>query len=236
MLMHVRRRVLAAALAGGALAALGVTVASSHADATPPDLLKSTPKGTQAAPMKPGATYQASLFPIALRITPNSAWWGDQYRTTARGKPLFGWAQFARPGVKGAISLVTAYGPTPSVAATIARLQTGGSHAPATNSGGTEFRAASPVKIAGYSGQQFEGDVWGIYGRKWVPFTPNTHGASPADAWEMHEGEAFRIIALDVRGKTVVVFLESAELPAAQFPAFLASAARLLGSLRFPSP
>ncbi len=232
MLMHVQRRVLAAALAGGTLAALGMTVAPSHAEATPPDLLKST---TQAAPMKAGATYQASLFPIALRITPHSAWWGNQYRTTGRGKPLFGWAQFARPGVKGAISLMTAYGPTPSVAATIARLQAGGSHPPGPTGGGTEFGAASPVTIAGYTGEQFDGDVWGIYGHKWVPFTPKTHGATPADAWASHQGEAFRIIALDVKGKTMVIFLESAELPAAQFPAFLAPAARLLESLRFPS-
>jgi hypothetical protein len=216
------------------LALVAVTACAAAAGGAPPDLLRSGPKDTQAAPLRPGVTYQASLFPIPLRITPRGAWWGDQYRTTVRGSPAFGWAQFARPGVRGSISVVTSFGATPSVAATIARLQAGGSHAPETNQGGIEFGAPSPVTIAGYSGQQFDGDVWGIYGHRFVAFTPKTRGASPPDAWGMDEGETFRVVVLDVKGKTVVIYLESAELPAKQFPAFLASARPLLDSLRFP--
>jgi hypothetical protein len=241
MLTHVRRRrILVAALAGAALAALGITVTSSHAGPTAlaaglPDLLKSTPESNQAAQLKAGLTYQASLFPIPLRLAAHGGvWWGHQYRTSQGAKPRFGWVQVAHPGVKGQITIVTAYGPTPSVAATIARLRVGGSHLPETNVGGTEFGKPSPVRVAGYSGEQFDGDVWGIYGHGFIPFTPKTRGASPTDDWHLDKGESFRIIALDVRGKTVVAFLESAELPADRFPAFLDSAGAFLESLTFP--
>ena len=47
-------------------------------------------------------------------------------------------------------------------------------------------------------------------------------------------GDVFRVIVLDVRGKTVVVFVENAALPEERFPAFLEQATRLLESLRFP--
>ena len=46
-------------------------------------------------------------------------------------------------------------------------------------------------------------------------------------------GEVFRIIVLAVRGKTVVVYVENAELPADQFPAFLPRADKLLNTLKF---
>lgn len=42
------------------------------------------------------------------------------------------------------------------------------------------------------------------------------------------------MIALNVRGKTVMVELNAAGLPADKFPAFLNRAERILNSLRFP--
>jgi hypothetical protein len=51
----------------------------------------------------------------------------------------------------------------------------------------------------------------------------------------MNQGEAFRIIVLNVRGKTVVVFIDSVALSADQFPAFLIKADTILKSLRFPA-
>jgi hypothetical protein len=42
---------------------------------------------------------------------------------------------------------------------------------------------------------------------------------------------AFRMAALSVRGKTVVIVIQA---PVADFPEFLPVAQRLLGSLRFP--
>ena len=240
MFEHVqRRRILIAALAGAALAALGTTVASSQAmglGGKPPDILVIKPTDNRAAPLKEGITYQASLFPIALRLTARGGPWnGDQFKESAHGKAMFGFAQAAHPGVKGAMTIATAYGATPSVAATIARLQTGGSHLPDTNVGGATWQAPVPAKLAGYSGRQFDGEVWGKFGHTFIPFSPKTGAGKPPDYLRLEKGEAFRLIALNVRGKTVVVLLNSAELPADQFPAFLSSASQLLRTLKFPA-
>jgi hypothetical protein len=53
------------------------------------------------------------------------------------------------------------------------------------------------------------------------------------DNYGMGQGKVFRIIALNVHGKTVVVYLENAELPADQFEAFLTRAGTLLKTLKF---
>lgn len=189
--------------------------------------------------LKAGVTYQASAVPIALRVTTaDGSWAGAQWRSSAHGKPAFGWAAVGQGPVdkppRGLIEIVTALGPTPPVAATIARLRTGGSHLPESKIGGITFQEPSPVKIAGHSGRQFDGEVWGKFGHGFIPFSPKTHGGSPSDYLRLDKGEAFRIIALNVRGKTVVLLLESAVLPADQFPAFLTSANRLLKTLKFP--
>jgi hypothetical protein len=131
------------------------------------------------------------------------------------------------------IQLETAYATTPSVAATIVRLQRGGSHLPASNVGGITFQPASPVKLAGYSGRQFDGNVWGIFGHTFVPFSATTRGASPADSYHLDKGESFRLVALNVKGKTVVLLYDNIALPAERFPTFIASANRFLVSLTF---
>ena len=245
MFSDVRRRsVLLSALTGAAFAALGVTVTSTPARTLagggPPDLPVSnvnTPAGSLSA-LRSGVTYQASRFPLALRVTPSDGTWsGAQWRTTTRGKPAFGWAELgqgpATAPPRGIVQLETAYGPTPSVAATIAHLQRGGSHLPASHVGGTTFHAATPVKLAGYAGRQFDGTVWGIYGHTFVPFSATTRGASPADSYHLEKGESFRLVALNVNGKTVVLLYDNIALPIEQFPAFIASANRLLRSLTF---
>ena len=243
MLTHRRRRVLIAALAGATLAALGITVASSHATSsdsataasgTPVELPMSNPNtpAGKFTTLKAGVTYRASAFPIALRVTTaDGSWAGAQWKVSAHGKLAFGRAAVvqgpvARPP-RGGIELETAFGPTPSVAATITRLRTGGS--------GVTLKKPTPVKIAGYSGRQFDGEVWGKWGHGFIPFSPKTHGGSPPDEFYLQKGEAFRLIALNVRGKTVVLALASMELPAEQFPAFLTSANRLLKTLKFPA-
>ena len=237
MLIHVRRRqLLAAALIGATFAALGVTLASSHAAATggsPAELLTSA---KTLAHLKAGVTYQASSFPLPLRVTaPDSSWLGAQFKAASHGRPAFGWVVVGHPPLakpRGVIAIETAFGPTQSVAATIANLRYGGSSLPETHVGGVEFGAPTRVKIAGYSGRQFDGEVWGKFGHTFLPFSPHLRGpASPPDSDYIHRGEAFRFIALNVRGKTVVLGLESFGLPADQFPAFLVSARRLLQSL-----
>ena len=98
---------------------------------------------------------------------------------------------------------------------------------------GVTFGKPSAARVAGYSGIRFDGNVWGIFGHSFVPFTPKTGGASPSDSWHIDKGEAFRFIVLDVKGTTVVVFLESFGLSPDLFPGFLTSSARLLAKLRF---
>ena len=231
---------IALALAATAGDALGITVASSQAAVTgssPAELLTSA---KTLARLKAGVTHQASTFPMQLRFTaPDSTWLGAQFKTTRRGRPAFGWVVVAHPPLAkpdGLIAVETAFGPTPPVAATIAGLRYGGSSLPETHVGGVEFGKPTAVKIAGYSGQQFDGQVWGKFGHTFLPFSAHVRGpASPADSNYLHRGEAFRFAVLDVRGKTVVISLESLGMPADQFPAFLTSANRLLASLRFPS-
>ena len=118
-------------------------------------------------------------------------------------------------------------GPTPSVAAMVAGLRTRGR--------GATYEATSPVKLGGYSGLQFDGKIVGKE-HVFIPFSPKSTVAKwYPDSYGMQQGEVFRIIALNVRGKTVVVYIENAELPADQFPDFLAAADTLLETLKFPA-
>jgi len=75
---------------------------------------------------------------------------------------------------------------------------------------------------------QFDGEHIATNQHFFVSFSPPGHLAP--DAIDVDEaGQAFRFIVLNVRGKTVVVFLA-----ADQFPAFLTRADGILESLRFP--
>ena len=226
---------IALALAATAAGA-GVSVRTVAGD-TASELPKTA---TTVAPLKAGVTYEASAFPIAIRLTPpDRTWLGAQYLTGSHGKSAFGWVVAARPPVAkplGALNIETAIGPTPSVNKTIANLRFGGSNPPETHVGGVEFAQPRATKVAGFSGLMFDGQVWGKFGHTFLPFSPHVRGpAAPPDHIYLRKGEAFRMIVLDVRGRTVVLALESFGLPADQFPAFLTSANGLLASLRFPS-
>jgi hypothetical protein len=161
---------------------------------------------------------------------PDSTWGGAQWATSSHGARAFGWVAVGHPPLdkpRGDIEIVTSFGPTPSIAGTIARLRTGGS--------GTTFQKPRPIRVAGFSGTQFSGEVWGKWGHVFIPFSAKTGGASPPDSYRLDRGEVFRIIALNVRGKTVVLFVENFTLPAEQFTGFLAEATRILRTLRFPA-
>ncbi len=190
--------------------------------------------GTLTA-LRAGVTYQASTFPLALRVTPpDSAWAGAQWKSEllgfrGGGRPYFGWVAIGTGnaysgGPPGLIVIMTAYARTPSVAATVASLRTRGH--------GATYEATSPVKVAGFSGTQFDGQVVGR-NHVFVPFSPRPVNHFQ-DAHFLGQGEVFRVDVLNVRGKTVVVFVESGGLPAEQFPAFLTKADRILKTVRFP--
>jgi hypothetical protein len=230
------KRVLALALvAAGSMTALA-------AGATPRDLPQSylfTPAG-RLTPLHAGVTYSASRFPIGIRVSPDEPGWsGVQWKSGSEyfrggGPPNYGWVHLGRgpaAGVpQGLISIMTASARTPSVAATANVLRTRGR--------GAEYDAASPVTVAGYSGVQFDGRITGAknvdhIGHFFVPFSPRSHAAKYyPDEYGVY-GDVFRVLVLDVRGKTVVVYMENVALPPDQFPDFLTKAEAILGSLRF---
>jgi hypothetical protein len=225
--------ILAALVAGlSSLAASAAATTSKLPELPMSELL--TPAG-RLTTLHSGVTYQASQFPLALRVTsPDGSWSGAQWKSHSDryggGPPFYGWAALGQGSTsnipRGLILIMTAYVRTPSVAAMVAGLRTRGA--------GATYEATSPVKLAGFSGIQFDGQVVGPR-HTFVPFSPRSHGAKYyPDAYYMNQGEAFRIIVLNVRGKTVVVFTDSVALPTDQFPAFLTRANQILKSLRFP--
>jgi hypothetical protein len=224
------------------VAALGCSViVGAAAAAAPRELFRNaflTPSG-HVANLAAGATYKASDFPIPIRVTaPDGAWGGAQWKADSSFQhkrstvpPFYGWVTFEQHDpspAQGAITIMTPYtSPTPSVAAMVAGLRTRGR--------GATYEANSPVKVAGYSGVQFDGKIVGKE-HVFIPFSPKSTVAKwYPDNYAMQQGEVFRIIALDVRGKTVVVYIENAQLPADQFPDFLTAAGTLLKTLKFPA-
>jgi hypothetical protein len=186
--------------------------------------------------LKAGLTYQAAKFPVPLRVTPpDNTWAGAQWKSSAHGEhstkpPFFGWAAVGqgdpRVGPKGLIVITTSYVRTPSVAAVVRNLRTRGH--------GATYQAVSPVTLAGFSGSQFDGEVVGKE-HAFIPFTPKSNIARYyGDANYSAKGELFRIMVVKVRQKTVVVYINSAELMAGDFPAFLTKANQILDLLKFP--
>jgi hypothetical protein len=230
-----RRTILAAALGGAALAALGVSVASSHAAGG--ELATSnlnTPAG-EVTPLQAGVAYTAASFPIPISVTaPDGSWGGSQWTTSSHGKPAFAWVALAGPpgaapnaAPKGIVEIVTPIGASPAVSAILARLRSAG--------GGATFGPTRHVRLAGFPAWQIDGHVYGRFGHVFVPFTPKTGGASPPDSERLDPREDFRLIAADVRGRRVVVVIDSAALEPGTFPTFLAEAGRVLATLRFPA-
>lgn len=220
-----------------------LATAASATRGKPPDLAKSylfTPAG-KLTPLHAGLTYQASQFPLALRLTAGEPGWsGTQWRSGSDyfrggGPPHFGWVHIGQgppSGIpRGLITIMTAYARTPSVAATVNVLRTRGH--------GAAYEATSPVEVAGFRGIQFDGQIVGAtnqdhIGHFFVPFSQRSHAAGYfPDEYGVY-GDVFRVIVLNVRGKTIVIFIENVALPTQQFPTFLNKADHILESLRFP--
>ena len=236
--------------------ALGlIVVAAAAASSTAPDLAKSylfSPAGT-LSPLRTHVAYQASLFPLPLRIVaPDKSWSGTQWKANVFSPediethhltchtnpgvcrpPYYGWAAIGQTGTPGnhppqdLILIMTGYSRTPSVAATVTSLRTRGH--------GATYEPTVPVKLAGFSGLQFDGQVV-AWKHIFIPFSPPTHKATGhADEIQMDgPGHAFRFIVLNVRGRTVIVMVSSIVMSVDQFTAFLPQADALLASLRFP--
>jgi hypothetical protein len=215
-----------------------VAAATASANGTPRELFRNaflTPAG-HVATLAAGVTYKASDFPLPIQATaPDGSWGGAQWKSDSSYQykkstvaPFYGWVTFEQHdthAAQGAITIMTPYASTPTLAAVVAGLRTRGH--------GATYEATSPVKLGGYSGIQFDGKVVGNE-HVFIPFSPKSTVAKwYPDNYGMGQGKVFRIIALNVHRKTVIVYVENAELPADQFEAFLTRAATLLKTLKF---
>jgi hypothetical protein len=227
MITHIRRRrILIAALAGAAFAALGITVASSRATQIDVrELLKSTGhEHTRFAPILAGTTYRASLVSPTPSLTPSvSGWGGAQFATHQQGKVRYEWAALVwQHEPSGDIAIISGPALTLSPAAAIA--------APRKRARYWRFKpgeAPGPVKrwaIAGHQALYFDGTNPGPSG--WTLL-----GSSPPED-QSHPGQSFRMAALTVDGQTVVIIIQTPKGEA--LAQFLPIAERLLASLRFP--
>lgn len=210
-------------------------------------------------PLQRGASYTASAFPVSVRVRPPDRLWGGvQFETGAyrfiQLNHLHASGTAPLHGV-GYITLEAAKVATPSAATAIKRLRA------------TPHIQAGPIKptrLAGLAGQEFDATIVGsdLSGTctggvkcpavvSFAPFLPNQHCGFCGDArFEPHretldvkaagKGQLFRIIALNVRGKTVIVYIESIyaaqpEFPPAKlFPTFLPYAQQMLAAISFP--
>jgi hypothetical protein len=223
----------------GGILSLVLLTATAAASSGPRDLPQSylfTAAGRLTA-LKAHTTYQGSLFPIAIRITPSTGWSGAQWKSGkvyfhGGGPPNFGWVHIGHgtTGVpQGLISIMTAYAHTPSVAATVNTLRTRGH--------GATYEPTTAIKLGGFSGVQFDGKIVGVknfdhIGHYFIPFSPKSGAAKYyPDEYGVY-GDVFRVIVLDVRSKTVVIYIEHPV--ASRFAGFLAQANTLLKSLKFP--
>jgi hypothetical protein len=243
------KRLLFVGLAAGCIAA-------AAAAAGPPDIPQSylfSPAG-KLTPLHPGTAYQASQFPVPLRVNaPEGGWGGAQWKANqfspeairhqhltcgsnpkVCAPPYYGWVTIGtNPSTsppRGLVVILSSFSPTPSVATTAARL---------CRTRSVACQSPSPVTIAGFHGLQLDGETRSARGNILIPFTdPSLYagkalGDGSGDAIWVDGAHPFRATVLDVRGKTVVVFVGSPVLSPDQFAAFLPKADRLLGSLRF---
>jgi hypothetical protein len=230
MFMHlqptIRRRTLAAAAVTG-FATMAVAVVPSHATGQDVrELLKSTGhEHTRFAPLVTGTTYRASLVSPTPRLTPRvPGWTGAQFVSYQRGTARYQWAALVWQHQRGGdIAIISGPAMTLSPAATIA--------APRKRARYWRFgpgEAPGPVKhwlIAGHEALYFDATNPGPSG--WTLLGNNP----PED--QSHAGQSFRMSALGVRGKTVVIIIQTPKGEA--LGEFLPVADRLLSSLRFPA-
>jgi hypothetical protein len=234
-LMHAKP-ILAAGMIVAVCLAAGATAAPVLRDMPQSYLISPAGKLT---PLRAHSTYQGSLFPIRVQITPPvSGWAGAQWKAgtdyfRGGGPPNFGWFHVGHgTGIpQGLVSIMTAYTHTPTVAATVNVLRTRGR--------GATYEPSTPVTLAGFSGVKFDGTITGPknfdhIGHYFIPFSAKSNAAKYyPDEYPVY-GDVFRVIVLGVRGKTVVIYIENVGLAPDRFPGFLAQTERILQSLKFP--
>jgi len=205
-----------------------------------------------------GASYAAKTFPIAVRFRPTDALWGGaqfqsgMYRFVQLLHQKSGSVAFHG---RGFLTIETSTGRTPSVVATIEHLRANDA---------LDESAVKAARVGTYVGKQFDAEVVGndlsnlssCPGNQkcpaavsLAPFLPNHHCGFCGDAqFQPREtqdvkvartGQEFRFIVISARGKTIVIYLESATdntvkgFPgSATFPSFVPYANKLLSTLQ----
>jgi hypothetical protein len=186
--------------------------------------------------LKPGAVYTAHNLPVPIRLTiQGGGWTGAQWKSArlvrgTGGAPYFGWAVVGRgggtvavPHPKGLIAIMTAYGSTPSVSATVAHLRQNTLH--------VTYSAIESTHVAGFAATSFDGQVAAGRLHVFMPFGTINHFA---DSFFAEGSENVRVIVVRVRSRTLVIYIDGANLTPSEFPSFADSAERLLRTLRFP--
>jgi hypothetical protein len=220
--MRIGRRVfLITAVAVASCLLLGVMVVSSRAAQPVQDLAKLT-KGATVSPLVVGTTYRASLIDPLPNVTPAvRGWGGGQLATHKGGKVRYESAIFFWHDGVHEVDIVSGPAMSMSPADTLAF--------PRSRIPGWDFSpypSPSPVK------------QWTVAGQKAIYFDgtppPQFHwalvGKNPPEL-SIDADTSFRMAALSVRGKTVVIVVRA---PVAGFAPFLPIAVRLLATLRFP--
>jgi hypothetical protein len=217
--LHIRPRVIltVTTLVGAVLTALGVA-ASSGATQQIRDLVKST---TTVAPLAAGTTYGASLIDPTPNLTPAvRGWAGAQFDSHMRGKVRYETAVFFWKDARHEVDVISGPAMMLSPAATLARpLSRHFNFAP--------YNPPTQVKhwtVAGRQALYF--DATAPPPGEWTVI-----GANPPELRIDHDN-SFRMAALTVRGKTVVIIIHA---PATAMQQFLPIGVRLVASLQFPA-
>jgi hypothetical protein len=201
--------------------------------------------------LRAGVTYEATSFPFSTGDASRLGWAGAQWKQnkftpyeidlrhltcstnppSAHRRTSAGRARHGRHRPEWHAAAWSSSSPAtstpPSVAATVESLRTRGH--------GVTYDPPTNVTLAGFPGVHLDGETVGPK-HVFVPFSPRTNKATGfPDAIELDgAGHAFRFDVLDVRDRTVVVFVGSLVMSPAEFASFLPQADRILRSIRFP--
>ena len=216
-----RRVFLITAVAVASCLLLGVMAVSSRAAQPVQDLAKLT-KGATVSLLAVGTTYRASLIDPTPNLKPAvRGWGGGQLVTHKGGKVRYESAIFFWHDDAHEVDIVSGPAMSMSPAATLAQ--------PRSRIPGWDFSpypSPSPVMQRTVAGQK------AIYfdGTPPPQFAWTLVGKNPPEL-QIDPDTSFRMEALRVRGKTVVIVVRA---PMADFTQFVPIAERLLATLRFP--
>ncbi len=202
------------------LAALGAT-ASLAAVPKARDLPKSPSQYPTVAKLLPATTYKASLITPTPAFTPSvQGWAGAQFDSHQAGKVRFENATLFWKDAQHELDIVAGPAMTLSPAEALAKPL-------ARNFNFAPYNPPTTIKrwtVAGRPALYF--DATAPPPGEWTVI-----GANPPELRIDHDN-SFRMTALTVRGKTVVIVIHG---PVADYRKYLPAAIKLIGSLRFPS-